>query len=110
MDADGAGYYVRPLDNLGGWAQIKERINERLELNGALGTDEIVAHELRSFSVPNGSIYSNLSGNRTYTSNLIFSPSAYLVFSLEYRHLRSTTIVGPPARSNVIGIGAGFKF
>jgi hypothetical protein len=110
FDASGVGYYVRPLDDLGGWAQLKERINERLELNGALGMDEIVAHELRPYSVPNGSIYNNLSGNRTYTGNAIYSPSAYLLFSLEYRHLSSATIVGPPASSNVIGLGAGFKF
>lgn len=110
VDASGMGNYVRPLDDLGGWAQLKERIGERLELNGALGTDEIVAHELRPYSVPNGSIYNNLSGNRTYTGNVIYSPSAYLLFSLEYRHLSSAPIVGPTASSNVIGLGAGIKF
>ena len=110
VDPNRVGYYVRPLDDLGGWAQLKESINERLELNGAFGMDEIVAHELRPYSVPNGSIYNNLSGNRTYTGNVIYSPSAYLLFSLEYRHLSSATIVGPTASSNVIGLGAGFKF
>jgi hypothetical protein len=41
---------------------------------------------------------------------VIFSPSAYLMFSLEYRHLTSYPVMGPAAASDVIGLGAGYKF
>lgn len=55
-------------------------------------------------------MFQNFARNRTYTGNLIYSPSAYLLFSLEFRHLESSPVVGLPAGSNVIGLGAGYKF
>ena len=104
------GYYFRPLDDVGGWAQLKERINERVEVNAAFGMDSIFAGEFRGFAISGGTMYQNLARNRTYTGNLIYSPSAYLLISLEYRHLVSSPVLGPPARSDVIGLGAGYRF
>jgi hypothetical protein len=110
IDPDTGSYYIHPLDDVGGWAQLKEKINERVELNGAFGMDDAFAGEVRRFSVPTGTMYQNLSRNRTYTGNVIYRPSAYLLFSLEYRHLESSPELSPAAESNVIGLGAGFKF
>ena len=104
------GYYFRTLDDVGGWAQLKEKLTERIELNAAFGLDNVFAHELRHYFVPGGTMYQNLARNRTYTGNVIFSPSAYLLFSLEYRYLESSPVDGMPASSNVIGLGAGYKF
>ena len=111
-NSDSTGYYFRPLDNVGGWAQLKERLSERLELNAAFGIDNAFAAELRQYAVLGGPVYQNLylSGNRTYTGNVIYSPSAYLQFSLEYRHLESSSVIGAPAGSNIIGLGAGYQF
>jgi hypothetical protein len=103
-------FYFRPLDDIGGWAQLKEKVSERVELNGAFGMDNVFSSELRGYAVPGGSMYQNLARNRTYTGNVIYSPSAYLLFSLEYRHLESLPVVGLPASSNIIGLGAGYKF
>lgn len=110
LDMDGTGYYSRVLDDVGGWAQLKERLSERLEMNAALGIDNVFAGELVRYFVPGGTIYQNLARNRTYTGNAIFSPSAYLMFSLEYRHLVSSPVTGSPAASDVIGLGAGYRF
>jgi hypothetical protein len=110
LDAGTGEYYVRPLDDVGGWAQLKEKINERVELNGAFGIDDAFAGELRRYAVPTGTLYQNLARNRTYTGNVIYSPRAYLLFSLEYRNLKSYPVLSFPAGSNVIGLGAGFKF
>jgi hypothetical protein len=109
-DPDLTGYYFRPLDDVGGWAQLKERLSERLEFNAAFGMDNAFAGELRRYVVSGGTTYQNLAINRTYTGNVIYSPSAYLQFSLEYRHLESVPVVGLPAASNIIGLGAGYKF
>jgi hypothetical protein len=109
-DPETGAYYVHPLDDVGGWAQLKEKINERVQLNAAFGIDDAFASEVRRFAIPSGTLYQNLSKNRTFTGNVIFSPSAYLLFSLEYRHLNSSPVLGLPARSNIIGLGAGFKF
>ena len=109
-NSNSTGYYFRPLDDVGGWAQLKERLSERLELNAAFGIDNAFADELRRYAVSGGTTYQNLSRNRTYTGNVIYSPSAYLKFSLEYRYLESFPIFGLPARSNIIGLGAGYQF
>ena len=110
LDIDSGGYYFLPLDDVGGWAQLKERISERIALNAAFGLDNVFAQELRRYAVPGGTQYQNLARNRTYTGNVIYSPSAYLLFSLEYRNLQSSPIIGAPARSNIIGVAAGYKF
>jgi len=110
FDEDTGGYYFRPLDDVGGWAQLKEELNERLEFNAAFGADNVFASELRSYFNPVASAAQNLARNRTYTGNVIFSPSAYLLFSLEYRHLESSPVIGPSAESNIVGLAAGYKF
>ena len=110
FDKDTGGYYFRPLDDMGGWAQLKEKLNERLEFNAAFGADNVFASELRPYFNPNSSTAQNLARNRTYTGNIIFSPSAYLLFSLEYRHLESSPVIGPSAVSNIVGLAAGYKF
>jgi hypothetical protein len=109
IDPDG-GYYFRPLDDVGGWVQLKEKTSERLEFNAAFGLDNVFAKELRPYAVSGGTIYQNLARNRTFTGNVIYSPSAYLLFSLEYRHLESSPVTGFANGSNIIGLGAGYKF
>lgn len=110
LDQDGGGYYARVLDDVGGWGQLKERFSERLQLNAAFGIDNVFAGELHRYAVPGSTIYQNLARNRTYTGNVIYSPSAYLMFSLEFRHLVSSPVSGPSAASDVIGLGAGYRF
>lgn len=109
-DLDGTGYYSQVLDDVGGWAQMKERFSQRLQLNAAFGIDNVFAGELRGYYFPSGTIYQNLAKNRTYTGNVIFNPTAYLMFSVEYRHLASTPVVGSTATSDVIGLAAGYRF
>ena len=104
------GYYFRPLDDVGGWAQLKERATERLELNAAYGMDNVFAGQLRWYYVEGGSVIQNLALNRTFTGNVIYSPSAYLLLSVEYRRLQSTPVEGTGAASNIIGVGAGYRF
>lgn len=103
-------YRLRALSDVGGWAQLKKRLGERVELNAALGIDNGFAHEIRRYPLYTNSVFEALSKNRTFTGNIIYSPSAYLLFSLEYRNVQSTPINGPASVSNIIGLGAGYKF
>jgi hypothetical protein len=105
----GAVYY-ETLDDVGGWAQLKQRATTRLEFNAAFGIDNVPAGQLRPFANTANAIYQNLSRNRTYTANVIYSPSAYLLFSLEYRYLLSSPVVGATNAANIIGVAAGYKF
>lgn len=109
-DMDSTGYYLRPLDDVGGWAQLREKFSERIEMNAAFGIDNAFSRELRSYAIPGNTFYQNLDSNRTYTGNVIYHPSAYLLFSLEYRHLESKPVTGPAAASNILGLGAGYRF
>jgi hypothetical protein len=104
------GYFFKALDDVGGWAQLKEKVNERIEFNGAYGMDNVFSGQMRRYFIPGGTMYQNLTINRTFTGNVIFTPSAYLLFSLEYRHLGSAPIAGSSAHSNIIGLGAGYRF
>lgn len=103
-------YYVRPLDAVGGWAELKERASERLEFNAAFGTDSGPASEVRRYPGPVPDLYQYLSRTQTWTGNVIYSPSAWLLFSLEYRHLQSTNADGTGAGANIAGVAAGYKF
>lgn len=109
-NASMTSYYTRPLEDVGGWAELKERVSTRLELNAAFGMDNAFAKDVRPYAAYTAGSYFNLARNRTYTGNVIYSPSSYLLFSLEYRYLDSSTVTGPSTRANVIGVAAGYKF
>ena len=110
-DPDDPGhFYYRTLDNTGGWAQLKQRVDEHLEFNAAFGTDQVPAGQLRPYAGASSAVYLNLARNRTYVANVIYSPSAYLLFSLEYRHLQSSPVNGATNSGDVIGIATGYRF
>jgi hypothetical protein len=105
-----SGYSFRTLDDFGGWAEWKERASEHLEFNVAFGTDQVPAAQLRPYAGDQSSYYLNLARNRTYTGNVIYRPSAYLLFSLEYRHLQSSPVNYYTATGDIIGIATGYRF
>jgi hypothetical protein len=108
--SNGIESYFLSLDDVGGWAQWKQRLSERFEANEAFGIDNVPAGQLRPFSSPTFSMFQNLARNRTFTGNVIYSPTAYLLFSLEYRRIESSPVNAPTAFSDVIGVAAGYKF
>ena len=102
---------VVPLDDIGGWTQLKVKLTERIQLNGGYGIDNPFAQEIRDSLTPTNILpYPGLARNRAAFGNVIYSPSAYLIFSLEYRRLWTNYITGPTYSSDVIGIGAGYSF
>ena len=46
-------------------------------------------------------MFQNLTINRTFTGNVIYAPSAYLLFSWSTGIWRSSPIGGIPAQSNI---------
>jgi hypothetical protein len=107
---NGTGYYYRTIDDVGGWTQWKQKISDRLEFNEAIGIDNVPARDLHHYVGPASAVYQNLARNRTVTGNVIYSPSSYFLFSLEYRRIESSYVSGPAAASDVIGLAAGYKF
>jgi hypothetical protein len=98
------------LDDVGGWAQLKKTAGSRLEFNAAFGIDNAFSSELRKFASTYTAGYQSLARNQTFFANTIYSPRAYLLFSMEYRHILSTPITGDAANSNIIGVAAAYKF
>jgi hypothetical protein len=95
---------------VGGWTQLKEKLSERLQFNEAFGMDQIFAKELNPFAGSTTQGYLNFARNRTWTTNVIYSPSAYLLFSFEYRRVETAPIAGRLWNSNVYGVAAGYRF
>jgi hypothetical protein len=128
LDGLGAGGYVNyyylyafeypklhVLDDVGGWAQLKARAGQRMEFNTGFGADNPFAKEVEAAAVSiaghqSGKAYSGLARNRAFYANAIWSPSAYLQFSLEYKRLWTNLVGVPLAFSDSIGLGAGYKF
>jgi hypothetical protein len=100
--------YGSALDATGGWAQLKARLNNVTEANAFFGQDSGEAGELR-MEVPGDNFppYAYLEKNRTVGANVIFRPKTYLVFSGEYRNLRSWYLNGNsyPAQNMTLTMG-----
>ena len=107
---DGTTPEVIALDDVGGWVQLKQHAGRRLEFNAALGLDNAFSGELRKYAYTSPVGYQSFARNQTFFANAIYSPRAYLLFSLEYRHIMTTPIVGAAANTNVIGVAAGYRF
>ncbi len=107
----GTAEIARALDDVGGWAQLQSKISERLQFNGGYGIDNPFASQVHaSTAIPEYAVYAGLARNRSTFGNIIYSPSSYLLFSLEYRKLWTNYASGPTNFSDVIGIGAGYRF
>jgi hypothetical protein len=110
VDSDSTSTSVQALDDVGGWTQLKQRLTERFEWNAAYGIDNVFAGQLRPYATTAYAPYLNLARSRTFFANVIYSPSAYLLFSLEYRHLQSSPVNSSTSIANIFGLVAAYKF
>jgi regulator of replication initiation timing len=81
-----------PLNSAGGWSQLKFLATSRLEFNAAYGSDNPFAADVRTFPSPVGIYPTVLLANRSEMMNFIYRPRSELLFSGEYRHLRTSQI------------------
>jgi hypothetical protein len=100
---------VHALDSMGGWAQLKFKPNAKFEVNAAFGDDNPFAAELRSNFSPSKSI-SLLSKNLSPFINFIYQPRSDVVFSTEYRHLKTFVLDSNPNSANLINFAIGYIF
>lgn len=98
------------LNSEGGWAQLKLKPTAKFEINGAFGDDNPFAPDLRQFS--SNPIYLNslLSKNLTSLVNFIYRPRSDLIFSLEYKHLKTFTLDSNFNSANNINLIVGYIF
>ncbi len=101
---------VRGLDVTGGWAQLKLKPSEKYEFNGVFGQDSSQASEVRSF--PNTQTYFDptLVRDRSWMANVVYHPRSDLLFSVEYRRLRTFSLSGASENANHINLAIGVLF
>jgi hypothetical protein len=88
---------LRALNSVGGWSQLRISATSKLEFNGAFGVDNPFAGDVRGFPL-SPSFPAPLLQNRSSLINVIYRPRSDLLFSGEYRHLRTFDIdAGSPA-------------
>ena len=101
---------LQGLDSAGGWGQLKFRATSVLEFNAAYGEDNPSASALRRFAAVQNLLDPELGKNRSGLLNFIYHPRSDLVFSLEYRHLRSFRALNDNRSAEHINMGIGILF
>ena len=109
-DPSNAYSQIRGLESLGGWSQLKFRANSKLEFNGAAGVDNPLARDLRGFAFGQSYIAPSLSQNRSALVNFIYRPRSNLLFSSEFRHLRTFEIQGGSQTAEQVNLMMGILF
>jgi hypothetical protein len=81
------------LDSIGGWSQLKFKVTPTLELNAAFGLDNPTTAEVRAAAPSLPYLFAPLwLQNRGTLVNFILRPRSSLLFSGEYRHLRTSQL------------------
>jgi hypothetical protein len=101
---------VYGLDSMGGWTQLKYRLNPKLQFNAAFGIDNPFAGELRD-GRGNTTYYSfPLSKNEGGFVNFIYQPRSNIVFSMEFRRIKTFTLDSTANTANVSNVSVGYIF
>ena len=99
---------LEPLDAMGGWSQLKFKPVNRLEFNVAAGQDSVLGYEARRF--PASNYYDQLARNRGAFANFIYHPRSDLLFSMEYRRMRTSAIDWSNQTANHVNLMMGILF
>ena len=81
---------VIPVESTGGWVQLKVAPSNRLEFNGAWGTDRPSCSSAPRCAQAAAFAPSRMRRNATASLNTIFHVRSNVLFSVEYRRLRTT--------------------
>ncbi len=101
---------VRGLDSMGGWSQLKVRTTAKLEFNGAFGMDNPYAFDLRIFPASQSYVDPTLARNQAILGNFIFRPRSNLLFSTEYRHLKTFHLSNDTYPASQLNLMIGILF
>lgn len=109
-DPDTAGTHILPLNDIGGWTQLKVKPVERLEFNLAAGAANPFARDLEFFTAARTYSSTPLARNQTLLLNSIFRPRSNLLLGLEYRRLRTYSLAGGKSEASHVNLSIGVSF
>jgi hypothetical protein len=98
------------LDSVGGWTQLKFKPVPKFEINGALGIDNPFASELRRFPITDSYYGVSLSKNVSPFVNFIYQLRSDVLFSVEYRHLKTYVLDDEGYSASHINVSLGYIF
>jgi len=101
---------LQPLNSVGGWSQLKIRASDKLEFNGAFGVDSPFAADVRGYPLSPGYFPAALLQNRSGLLNFIYRPRSDLLFSGEYRHLRTFDLDAGSPTADQLNLMMGILF
>lgn len=104
------GPVLASLGTIGGWSQFKIKVDARNEFNVAAGTGGRNSAGLRAAIAQNPFLASIPARNQMFFVNYIFRPRSDLLFSAEYRRLRTYTVSRGPDTAGQLGLAVGFLF
>jgi hypothetical protein len=100
--------FLAEVGVIGGWSQFKFKWNAQNEFNVAAGTGGRNSAGLRG--VIGSSTLLIPARNEMIFANYIFRPRSDLLFSAEYRRLRTYEVNGSPDNAGQFGLAVGFFF
>jgi hypothetical protein len=101
---------IHGLDSAGGWSQLKFQLTPKLELNGVFADDNAFASDVRGFATDANNFGPILGRNRGTLGNLVYRPRSDLLFSAEFRHLRTFPVYSSSSVTNQINLAMGILF
>jgi hypothetical protein len=101
---------VYGLNSLGGWSQLKFKATSKLQFNGAYGLDNPYASELRLHGGNTNYYPVPLSKNESGFVNFIYQPRSDIVFSMEYRRIKTFTLDVGANAANIANFSVGYIF
>ena len=109
-DPTSASTAVRGLNDVGGWAQLKFRPANKLELNIATGIDNPFAKDLEYFAYAQAYGDPALARNQSSFINIIYRPKSDLLFSAEYRQITTKSLVEGTNNAGQLNLMMGVLF
>jgi hypothetical protein len=101
---------VHGLNSIGGWAQLKYKATPKLQFNAAFGLDNPYADDLREYG-GNVTYYPvPISKNESGFVNFIYQLRSDIVFSFEYRRLKTFTLDSGADAANLFNLSLGYIF
>src|SRR5882757_2961111 len=104
------GRLLADVGVIGGWSQLKFRWSAQHEFNVAAGTGGRISAALRRALIYNFQPQLVPARNQMMFANYIFRPRSDLLFSAEYRRLRTYEITGSPDSAGQFALAIGFLF
>jgi regulator of replication initiation timing len=102
---------IKGLNTTGGWAQIKFRQSDKLEWNGAYGQDSVPTRTVRFYPFFQQSyVGASITRNQSAFANFIYRPRSDLMLSLEYRRIRTLSILTNYDQADQINLSMGVLF